>query len=199
MHEPFCMPCIFGCRASSDSLAHYLLCKRLWRAVVHATALPAPSDAACRLGLLRADSEAFLNLIVAFTTYHAVKNSDIRVSRLALETNDFHALARATRGHAAAAARNFKGILRLRQAAASASIVLRPRSVIGGTDPPSVGTISEPQSVTEDVAPVVTANVSNTRFVQGGDHFMTTAFTSSAAIEGSPVTWEEPLVDTIPP
>ena len=106
-----------------------------------------------------------------------------------LRTKDFHALARATRGHAAAAAaRNFKGILRRHRAAAPASIGLRPRSVVGITHRRSVGTRLEPQLVMEDVVPSLIATVSNITFVQGGDHFMTMAVTSRAATEISAVT-----------
>ena len=43
------------------------------------------------------------------------------------------------------------------------------------------------------------ASVSNTRFVPGGDHFMTTAFTSTATAESSPATWEEVFADCIEP
>ena len=45
------------------------------------------------------------------------------------------------------------------------------------------------------------ATVSNTRFVPGGNHFMTTSFNSIAAAESSPPnsTWEEFLADCVEP
>ena len=37
MHGPEVLTCVFGCRAASDSLAHYVGCRRLWLAVTSAT------------------------------------------------------------------------------------------------------------------------------------------------------------------
>ena len=45
--------------------------------------------------------------------------------------------------------------------------------------------VSEPHSVVRVAAPRAVAVVSNTRFVQGGDHFMTTSLTSAATAGSS--------------
>ena len=57
----------------------------------------------------------------------------------------------------------------------------------------------KPLPVTENAAVATASPVSNTRFVQGGDHFMTTPFNSAAIGKGSPVSREEFLADCVEP
>ena len=59
--------------------------------------------------------------------------------------------------------------------------------------------ILRPHFVTEVVAISIAATISNTRFVPGGDHFMTTLFSSIAPAESSPSTREELLAGCIEP
>ena len=57
--------------------------------------------------------------------------------------------------------------------------------------------VSRPHFVTEVAGPPVTAAISNTRFVPGGDHFMTTSVASIAGAESSPEIRAESFDDCV--
>ena len=177
MHEPVLLPCIFGCRCSSDTITHYLKCGRLWRAVAHATSHTAASDPFSRLALT-CDSQDLLNLVLAFTVYHTVKAAHLDVSKRAISTGDFRALASVTEGVALAAFKRFR------------MSVARHGPFSGHTATPVRSTSSRSGNIQARELPQTdrrvsnslfdnssrVANASRTRFVQGGDHFMSTTF-----------------------
>ena len=164
MHEAVALPCLFGCPAASDSLLHYVRCRRLWLAVSYATRHSSPLALDIRIGLRTATRENLLNIAVAFSEYHAIKHRELETSRSCISSRDFRPIARLTRAHAKASARVFSNILSSQRSSSGPHFVM---------------------------APTAPAIVSNTRFVQGGDHFMTTSFLSNAVAESSPVASED--------
>ena len=164
MHEAVALPCLLGCPAASDSLLHYIRCRRLWLAVSYATRHSSPLVLDIRIGFRTATRENLLNIAVAFSVYHAIKHRELETSRSCTSSRDFRPIARLTRAHAKASARVFSNILSSQRSSSGPHFVM---------------------------APTAPAIVSNTRFVQGGDHFMTTSFLSNAVAESSPVTSED--------
>ncbi len=109
MHEQIRLKCIFGCPKSLDILDHYVCCGRLWRAVSYATRHIPPESIPMRLGVQGTTRENLLNIVVAFTTYHAIKVTDLSLSKSSLNetSRNIEPLAQATKAHARAAARLF--------------------------------------------------------------------------------------------
>ena len=106
-HHDTVLQCIFGCRNRRDELEHYLQCPRLWRAVRAHTAGRVPSDPLERLALVNPDTANLSKLGVAFTVYHAVRNSEAHTVENALTNQNFIILAARVRAHAAVAAHSF--------------------------------------------------------------------------------------------
>ena len=148
MHEPFIRRCIFGCPDSVDNLAHYVVCDVLWTSVGEATGVRCTTSRE-RLSLEPVTLDNLYNVVVAFTTYHYCKNSGAGTNYIEAK--------RLADEVSLAACRRFVPHT-------------RPRSVL----PPTRRAVS---SNLFDISSRATTNL-HTRFVQGGDHFMTTSFTS---------------------
>lgn len=171
MHEPFLRSCIFGCVDAHDDLCHYVQCEALWTAVGNASGVFS-SSLAERIGVTEATSATFHNIVVAFTTYHMCKN--VRASSIGANIVDI------SHTCALAAHRRFRPAMPASRpgivpAVAARASNTRPRFGTLGTREPSNTTVAEPQFA------IAVPVASHTRFIQGGDHFMTTSFTSTRA------------------
>ena len=129
-----------------------------------------------------------VNLTVAYLVYHAVKNNFSTLSAKALRDRDFAELAASTKGEACAAVRVVLPMMQVHLHTSSLQTE-EPHTAIRRPHLFDVAAPSGPR--------FVAATVSNTRFVPGGDHFMTTSFKSSATAESAPVTREEFFADCV--
>ena len=83
MHEPFLRPCLLGCRDCSDDLAHYVQCKRLWKALKTSLArasLSTPNTVISspvleKLALASPSAERVLHICAITHAYHVLKHS----------------------------------------------------------------------------------------------------------------------------
>jgi hypothetical protein len=74
MHEPKLLPCVFGCPASKDQLAHYVMCPILF--ALQALLIPdCPADPCKRIGLTDLSCQAALTISATFAGYHAIRRT----------------------------------------------------------------------------------------------------------------------------
>ena len=157
MHEVNRSMCIFGCTSQVDSLVHYLRCPVLAMPVSVALRdpLPIPSpNPSFFLPPPLTSRKDILRLFISFHTYHSVRNSRSNI--------DVHRYLITVR--TAIAACHSASNMGYEVWPVSRRLSTRPHYVMGVAAPPAAATVS------------------NTRFVPGGDHFMTTSY-SSIAIE----------------
>ena len=152
-----------------DSLDHYLCCPVLAMSVAVSLAEPLPIPSPTPSFFLPCPLNTRKDILRIFIAYHTYHSMKQNVS-----SNFGQRYLSTVRG--AIAARHSASNLRYD--------VLRPRSVM-------TVAVSRPHFVTDAASP--------TRFVPGGDHFMTTAFTSIAPVENSPSSREEFFADGIEP
>ena len=148
MHEAEQTSCIFGCKDARDNVGHYIMCNRLWRAVAHASRCVFSTDIHCRLAI-SASPQDIINLYVAFCTYHSVRFKYATDISQAAASRNFNALAAAVKGEACAAQR------------------------VASTNVKPLNRVTEPHFTS-----AIPARSVVTRFIQGGDHFMTTSRSS---------------------
>ena len=106
MHERVRWPCIFGCVSGRDDTAHYLSCDRLWQIVADIAGVEVPVSLLERLGLSRPCRENTVNIYVAFTTYHCLKNKFYIDINRAVNHGNFSPVIAAASEAAAAAIRH---------------------------------------------------------------------------------------------
>ena len=92
-HHDTVLQCIFGCGNRCDELEHYLQCPRLWRVVRVHTAGREPSDPLERLALVNPNTANLTEICIAFTVYHAVRNSEAHIVENTLTNRNFTILA----------------------------------------------------------------------------------------------------------
>ena len=81
MHEHLKQECLFGCADANDDLAHYLCCRRVWRALRSALRQTARADPPSlvssqtvrKLCLVDYDPERILHLCCVSYSYHIIK------------------------------------------------------------------------------------------------------------------------------
>ena len=160
MHEATQKMCFLGCMAPDD-LRHYAVCPSLSILLARALCLPLPSlppSARFLLGISHPPSLHVSPSYLAFTVYHTARARNLFVSPNEVERVIFPIVVAARRRLAA---------------------LTGPHFVMDGLASPSVANGSntrlEPHFVINDSGP-------EPRFIQGGDHFMTTSFTSARIV-----------------
>ena len=103
MHEPYTRCCILGCPNATDSLSHYINCRRMWRAMRSAwsaSSLPMPVILSAsldqRLAICEPTFDRVLMLCAACHSYHVLKQSYIQVFNLHIQTGNIEEVARIT-------------------------------------------------------------------------------------------------------
>ena len=167
LHETNRLACVFDCR-DIDSLNHYVQCPALVSAIAVALSDPLPippPTLSLSLPSPLDRKKDILRLFLAYHTYHSSRHS---LFRRALGRNNREIFVSAVR-HAVAA----------RHKASNMTCEVRAQ-----LSSPHLATVSNtrlgPHANIDVSACPSAATISNTRFVQGGDHFMTTSFTSAA-------------------
>ena len=180
--------CVFGC-VHDNRFEHYLQCFPLMTAVSTSLSdpppIPPPTPSCFFPGPLDSKKD-ILRIFVAYHTYHSVRHSDCASS--------VHGQRYCNTVRAAIAARHLASSLGYDIADGS------PETPTTGV--PRLGRAAgllRPHFVTEVAAISTAATISNTRFVPGGDHFITTSFSSIAPAESSPSAREELLAGCIEP
>ena len=105
-HEAVLATCILGCDAE-DNLAHYLVCKRMWKAVKSSVREPVGCTVQERLGLAQNPKKRMQELAIAFTIFHTVKHGEHSLFLEALRTRNYFPLAAAVKSIARTAAASF--------------------------------------------------------------------------------------------
>ena len=105
-HHRVVLPCLLGCTNAQDTLAHYIICPRLWRAVRSATRGPMLHDPFQRIGVLHAEEGLLKDLAVAYSVYHYLRHTP-DLSERAWRSSDYRELAASVRAQAGIAARAF--------------------------------------------------------------------------------------------
>ena len=91
-HEDPVWPCIFGCSAAPDSLAHYLSCFRFWSGVVGSCKVPechAHADPLVKCCLVQPTPLRAKLITVASRVYHAMKFVHRDVIQASIDSQDF--------------------------------------------------------------------------------------------------------------
>ena len=169
LHETNRLACVLGCR-DVDSLHHYVQCPALLSAVAVALSDPLPIPPPT-LSLFLPSSldrkKDILPLFLAYHTYHSTRHS--RFCR-ALGRNARKEIVSTVRH--AVAARHKTVIMKCE---------VRVRARLSSPHLATVSNTRPEDHVYIDVsARSSAATIPATRFVQGGDHVMTTSFTSAA-------------------
>ena len=156
-------------------------------AISFATGHPAPEAIDARFGWSGATRDSLFNIVTPFSVYHSIRDGDIETSRSSIASRALRPLAHLTRAHAKAAARTFSNMLGAPVALSLpglrvATDIERPHSVISNTDL---------HFDTDNSSRLSAGTLLNARFVQGGDHFTSTSFTSRSVAESSPITGPE--------
>ena len=140
----------------SQSLITDIICPRLWPAVCSACSVPLCIDPLSAISLPHPSLVKVRLSSVAFVLYHKCKGE--YTAEFGDPSRNIQRTAALVKSVAASARRSFDLWL-------------------AGVDT-TQESVRKPHFVTPSPARPVAATVSNTRFVQGGDHFMTTTFTS---------------------
>ena len=102
-HEAVFATCILGCDAE-DNLAHYLVCKRMWKVVKHFVREPVGGTVQERPGLAQDPKKRMQELAIASTIFHTVKHGEHNLYLEALRSRNDFPLATAVKSFARTAA-----------------------------------------------------------------------------------------------
>ena len=80
-HEGVILPCLFGCKACTDNLQHYMQCPHLF-ALWTFLAGDISSDPLVRWGLIGPEPNDFLQIAAVFSGYHAIRREFKRKSEM---------------------------------------------------------------------------------------------------------------------
>ena len=86
------LPCIFGCEDEPDSLSHYITCDPLWTLVFSASRADSSilqSATAHKLCLIDPSPESVARCVIAYQSYHALRNTYSNVIDDAVSSFDF--------------------------------------------------------------------------------------------------------------
>ena len=96
-HDSKLDTCILGCPASTDHIAHYMCCVRLWRVVRNAASAATSRDPGSRMLMTDASAFTLAQLVIAYTTYHIIKSTHLDMAVKTLRSRDFEPLAKAAK------------------------------------------------------------------------------------------------------